>query len=345
MHQVEPRDPRSATAARVEELEAEVEMLRTEVAALQRRQHRRRRSEPSDVSGAAAQDGSLSRRRLLGLAAGAAAGATGAVLLSGSPAGAADGGALLMGVVTNSCASTTAWTTSAAPLDRPEAITINATGGSFAALAIGNTNSEGWGLIVNTASNEHLQLSPGGTAGPINTTTAGFFGCDSNGVLWLSQGADTNNSSHAVVQKLAPLVPLAAPVRVYDSRVGQPNQAPNSQGSLPFTLAPPNANARVINCQKKASDGTIIVPTGAHGARTLAMNLTVVNTVGVGALLVYANGATQPVASHINWSGTGQVLANGVTSACDASQQVNVAVVASSGAQTDFILDVIGYYS
>jgi hypothetical protein len=70
----------------------------------------------------------------------------------------------------------------------------------------------------------------------------------------------------------------------------------------------------------------------------------VISIAGVGALAVYANGQPQPSSSSINWSAGGQVLANGLTSACDASQQVGVAIVASTGASTDFIVDVIGFY-
>jgi hypothetical protein len=33
-----------------------------------------------------------------------------------------------------------------------------------------------------------------------------------------------------------------------------------------------------------------------------------------------------------------------LTSACNASQHVDVAIVAGAGASTNFILDVIGYY-
>jgi hypothetical protein len=57
-----------------------------------------------------------------------------------------------------------------------------------------------------------------------------------------------------------------------------------------------------------------------------------------------SGGASQPSASSINSSAGGQVLANSVTSACNASQHVDVAIVAGGHASTNFILDVIGYY-
>jgi hypothetical protein len=96
------------------------------------------------------------------------------------------------------------------------------------------------------------------------------------------------------------------------------------------------APARTINCSPA-------VPTTAT---TILFNLAVTGTAGgsAGALLMWAAGATQPVASSINWTGAGQTLANSVTSACDSSQDVQVKCVASAGSSTHFIIDVIGYY-
>ena len=61
-------------------------------------------------------------------------------------------------------------------------------------------------------------------------------------------------------------------------------------------------------------------------------------------LRCFPTGAAQPNASSINWSAGGQVLANRLTSACNTSQQGDVAIAPNSGASTDFILDAIGCY-
>ncbi len=73
-------------------------------------------------------------------------------------------------------------------------------------------------------------------------------------------------------------------------------------------------------------------------------NLTVTNTAGSGALAVVSASAPDPTTSRINWFASGQILANGLTSACDGSQDVKVKCVASAGGSTHFILDVTGYY-
>ena len=137
-------------------------------------------------------------------------------------------------------------------------------------------------------------------------------------------------------------VPLATPTRVYDSRLGQPNMgAGNVQGSLTFTSPPPGAAARTINCAQDASTGSTVVPSNATA---LLINLTVVPVSGIGAPAVFATATSQPHSSSINWSSGVTVLANGTTSACNTTQHVNVAIVATAGASTDFIIDVIGYY-
>jgi len=57
---------------------------------------------------------------------------------------------------------------------------------------------------------------------------------------------------------------------------------------------------------------------------------------------VHPGGATRPSVSTINWPAGGQVLADGLTSAGDSSRNVDVAIVPSTGASADFVLDVTG---
>jgi hypothetical protein len=195
-------------------------------------------------------------------------------------------------------------------------------------------------ITSGSAAGAHLELQPHGSVSGVPTGAAhnaGQFFMDSNATLY--QCIVTNNPG--VWIKHAPLVMLTSPVRVYDSRTGQPNQAPNTQGSLTFTSAPPTAAFRDVACNKNASSGATVVPANA---RTLLMNLAIVSISGVGALNAYATGTTQPATANINWFAGGQVLSNAVTSACSATQHVDFAIVASSGAATHFIVDVIGYY-
>ena len=147
--------------------------------------------------------------------------------------------------------------------------------------------------------------------------------------LWLCFQNGTGPASKWV-KLSSTLVTLAAPLRVYDSRMGQPNPSGSTQGVLAF-----GGGARVINCQPA-------VPAGVPAA-TFLFNLALANMVGsVGSVLVWAKGATEPNASSVNWSAGQVTVTNAVTSACNASQQVQVKC--TTGTSTHVILDVIGYY-
>ena len=122
---------------------------------------------------------------------------------------------------------------------------------------------------------------------------------------------------------------LAAPVRVYDTR---PGNLPNTGPKTPLVGGTPRTNIAANN------NGSGV----ASGSRAILANVTVVNTVGSGFLLLYKNGISVPLASTINWFGTGQVLANGTTVALDS--QARFSAFVGSGAQTDFFVDVLGYY-
>jgi len=86
-------------------------------------------------------------------------------------------------------------------------------------------------------------------------------------------------------------------------------------------------------------DAANLVPAGATA---IAVNVTITSTVGGGSITVYPTGATQPLASSINWYASGQTLANGIQVAISASRQVNL--FCSGTHSTNVILDVSGYY-
>jgi hypothetical protein len=356
----------------MERLAQEVAELRAE---LNRRGLRWRGRRHNNTGGD--DQGLMSRRRLFGLLGGAAAAGAGLAVagstLGAEPAGAtvvtagaADGDALQIGG-SNTCTSVSSLSATNATSTFSVANTgsgagvvgtaigqdaVRGTSTNSAGVAGASTNSSGVFAFstngnsvfvaaptANTAG-AHLRLEPTGAgAGPptAGAHLLGQFWVDSPGVLWQCVAAGTPGTW----VRQSPLVTLSAPVRVYDSRTGQPNHSPNVQGSLTFTSPPPSAAARTISCSQPAGGGTAVVPSGAT---KLLLNLTVITIGGVGALAVFPTGASQPSASSINWSAGGQVLANGLTSACDTSQNVDVAIVASTGATTDFILDVTGYY-
>jgi hypothetical protein len=125
-----------------------------------------------------------------------------------------------------------------------------------------------------------------------------------------------------------------SPSRVYDSRSAAP---------APGLLA--NGANRLISVADKRDLTTGAVVTAnvvPAGATAIFVNLTVVDTVGSGFLAVNEGGNTTVAASAINWSGPGQILANGLAVPLDASRQVTV--IGGGGGSTNFILDVGGYY-
>lgn len=145
-----------------------------------------------------------------------------------------------------------------------------------------------------------------------------------------------------------PSVPLSfqllpAPVRVYDSRVGQ---AP--EGIDPNTGAGDSPLLRTITRQ---IDVTYVLGASIHytqvpgTASGVLLNVTCVNTAGAsGYLKVWSPSAAEPAASSINWDHAGAVVANSVTSACS-SGYIKVKCGGPLGASTDFIIDVVGFYA
>jgi len=121
--------------------------------------------------------------------------------------------------------------------------------------------------------------------------------------------------------------PLAAPVRIYDSR----------PGNTPLGVVKGKTTAggeRVI-------DSTIGAGVPAGVASAVEVNVTVTDTDTTGWLALFANGVAWPGTSTINWSATGTIVANSVTVAVDALARFKVR---AAGA-THFVCDVTGYYT
>ncbi len=117
--------------------------------------------------------------------------------------------------------------------------------------------------------------------------------------------------------KQSPLVPLG-PARAYDSRT---SDGPLGNGTRTVSLT---------------SSG---LPAGASVA---LMNVTVVDTVGVGYLTLFAHGASRPNTANVNWYAASQILNNSATSQVGSTGEIDVYCFTSGS--TQFTIDVFGFY-
>lgn len=127
------------------------------------------------------------------------------------------------------------------------------------------------------------------------------------------------------------LIPIS-PTRVYDSRRGT-GGGPLAGGQDRLVSV---ANGIDIVTGALATEN--LVPAGATA---IQYNLTIVNTVATGYLQVAPGDATFITSSSINWTGSGQIAANGLMVKLDGNRQVRAF---ASGGSTDFVIDVLGYY-
>ncbi len=121
---------------------------------------------------------------------------------------------------------------------------------------------------------------------------------------------------------------LATPVRVYDSRVGEvPATAPKT---------PLSGATRTIDCTLNSSG----VPAGAAG---LVLNVTALSLSAVGYLSVSPGATGFSGTSTLNWNAVSAVVANSVTVGAGAGATIDVTV--GGGGNTNFIVDVFGFYA
>lgn len=111
---------------------------------------------------------------------------------------------------------------------------------------------------------------------------------------------------------------LPAPVRLYDSRPG----------------------TKIGRLETRTHSLASRLPVGATGA---ILNITLTGTEKSGNLSVYSASAATPAASSINWSATGQAIANGVQTAVSGARAIKVTCGGTTGAQTDYLVDLVGY--
>ncbi len=108
---------------------------------------------------------------------------------------------------------------------------------------------------------------------------------------------------------------LPTPQRVYDSRSG----------------------AKISGGQTRTHSLAGRLPVGATGA---VVNITVTATESVGYLVLYAAGSSVPSSSSINWSATGQTLANSAQTSVSGARSISVTC---GGRPTHYIIDLVGY--
>ena len=145
----------------------------------------------------------------------------------------------------------------------------------------------------------------------------------------------TDNLLNGVVyQYLPPTRGYVAvvPFRAYDSRWG---------GGLGRMLS--GTNRRLDTNQSHNPDGsTLLTNLVPLGATAVTFNLTLADTAGSGFLSLTPGDATGFSASTINWYTDGEILANGGTVGIDSLRTVKV--FSGGPGNTDFLIDITGYY-
>ena len=168
---------------------------------------------------------------------------------------------------------------------------------------------------------------------PASAAVAGDFFVDSTNATYVCVTSGTPGTWRQLSGPTAAgAVTPITPTRVYDSRRGS--------GTGPLA----GGQNRAVS----VADG-IDVTTGAvttldvvpAGATAIQYNLTIVNTVATGYLQVAPGDASAITSSSINWTASGQIVANGLMVKLDANRLVRAF---ASGGSTDFVIDVLGYY-
>jgi hypothetical protein len=183
----------------------------------------------------------------------------------------------------------------------------------------------GIGVEVVAPSGPALRLNPGPAMPPTTGTWKAGDVVASAG-LWFCVVAGTGAASRWV--KLSrTFEPLAAPVRVYDSRPGK----------LPAGVE----KSKLVHGEERVLSATVggAVPPGIASA--VQVNLTVTGTGPSGWLSLFATGVPWPGTSSINWGAEATTIANGTTVGLDADGRFTV----KAAGTTDVVVDVLGYYT
>ncbi|KGN39589.1 hypothetical protein [Knoellia subterranea] len=206
----------------------------------------------------------------------------------------------------------------------------------YAVIGYGNASTSTGAMFHGGRANVFLQPSGASPASRSDAHSTGEFIEDSAGNLWVCVGS----GSPGRWRKLAGPATAGAyhaltPGRAYDSRLA----VPGPQGPIG-----PGANRTIsVAHSRNPSTGAVVTSNFVPaGATAVFINFTIVSTAGGGYLTVNPGGTTSIGASAINWNSTGQVVANGLAVALNASRQLTI--VNGSGGRAHFIVDVMGYY-
>ena len=184
-----------------------------------------------------------------------------------------------------------------------------------------------------------IYIEPQGAAPPSRSDgyNAGDLHVDATGALWFC--VETGVGAGAKWRQLASgssagSFHAVTPSRVYDSRLAS------------FTYHGPlgsGQNRTLSVADSYDVNGTLVTSNFVPSRATAVFaNVTVVDTVGAGYLVINPGGTTAVGASTINWSASGQILANGISLSLNLNREITV--VNGSGGSTQFIIDVTGYW-
>ena len=173
-----------------------------------------------------------------------------------------------------------------------------------------------------------------GALAPNTPAPIGTLARSDDGTLWYAKG-DSDWVRLAGGERASTFTPVE-PTRVYDSRVPNP---------LPGLLGGGQQRRLSVREGRDLTTGTVteggLVPVEATA---VSYNVTITRTVGNGFLTVAPGDAAVAKASTINWTESGQTIANAGIVQIDGDGAVTVFVGEGSGV-TDFIIDVTGYYA
>jgi hypothetical protein len=190
---------------------------------------------------------------------------------------------------------------------------IGVLGGTADGIAVQGSGGK-YALVAGLSSVANMRLYPNndtGTPGPktppLQRLDAHVVGEIDNvdGDVWLCVVAGTPGKWRKLGGPAsAGAFHVISPSRVYDSRSAAPTPGPLANG----------AN-RLVSVADKRDLGTGAVTVAnvvPAGATAIAVNVTVANTVNTGFLSVNEGGNIVVAASAINWSSSGQAIANGI---------------------------------
>jgi hypothetical protein len=244
---------------------------------------------------------------------------------------------------TSATSSADTFTYVTAPPPAPSVTGVNPTSGTTLGgtpVTITGTNLSGvtavlfgmtTGTVTADSSSSITTTAPAGSAGTVDVTVTTSGGTS----------ATSSADSYTYVTPIAPggagvYVPLA-PVRICDSRVGNPSNLSGASTQCNGGTSNPGSTIAAGGTKNINVAGAFGIPADATA---VVLNVTVANPASGGFLTVFPTGAARPLASNINYA-TGKVVPNLVEVGIGTGGQVSF----YSLSRTDIVVDVEGYVS